>query len=181
MLPSEWQRVQRVLVIDLEVNQVTSLSPTLKHLKQVLPGVLTTLLCAPEASESALLLPEVDQILLHRSLKNISNTLSCDPASSLELIQILKSEQFDAAILLSHGQSPYPLGYLCYLAEIPIRVGMSQEFGGGVLSHWINPIEHNEECDRNLWLLKSVGLTNLIVVNRDHGAIKLEKLDSSRR
>ncbi|MCY7320496.1 MAG: hypothetical protein LH660_01500 [Phormidesmis sp. CAN_BIN36] len=180
-MPNEWQRVQRVLVIDLEVNPVTSLSPALKHLKQVLSGVLITLLGAPEASEAALLLPEIDQILLHRSLKNVSNTLSCDPAFGVELIQILKSEHFDAAILLSHGQSPYPLGYLCYLAEIPIRVGVSREFGGRVLSHWVNPIEHDEDCDRHLWLLKSVGLTTPVGVNCDHEAIELKKLDSTRR
>ncbi len=181
MLPSEWQRVQQVLVIYLgDVNQIPLLSPALEHLKRVLSKTVITFLCAPEASEAALLLPGIDEVLLHRSLKNISNTLSYDPTSGLELIQILKSEQFDAAILLGHGQSPYPLGYLCYLAEIPIRVGMSQEFGGGVLSHWVNPIQQDQDCDRNLWLLKSVGLTIPIAVDCDQ-TIELKKLDSSRR
>ena len=171
---SEWH-VRRVLVMHLgEINQMPLLSPALEHLKRVLPEAVITFLCAPDASETALRLPGVDEVLMHRSLKNTSNTLSCDPVSASKLIQILKSKQFDAAILLSHGQaSPYPMGYLCYLAEIPIRVGVSQEFGGGVLSHWVNPIE-GETADRNLWLLKSVGLVNAM-------PIALKDFDSSRR
>ncbi|MCY7277964.1 MAG: hypothetical protein LH702_30575 [Phormidesmis sp. CAN_BIN44] len=171
---SEWH-VRRVLVMHLgEINQMPLLSPALEHLKRVLPEAVITFLCAPDASETALCLPGVDEILMHRSLTNTSNTLSCDPVSASKLIQILKSEQFDAAILLSHGHSsPYPMGYLCYLAEIPIRVGVSQEFGGGVLLHWVNQIE-SETTDRNLWLLESVGLVNSM-------SIALKNFDSSRR
>ena len=48
----------------------------------------------------------------------------------------------DAAIILTApGQSPYAAGYLCYLADIPIRMGQSCEFGGGVLSHGLPPPE----------------------------------------
>ena len=181
-MPDEWQRVQRVLVVHLGgVSQMPLLTPALEHLKRVLSKTVITFLCASGASEAALLLPGVDEVLLHRSLQNTSNTLSYDPTSGLELIQMLKSEQFDAAILLNHGQSPYALGYLCYLAEIPIRVGMSQEFGGGVLSHWVNSSQPDQDCDRNLWLLKSVGLVDPIVANQDYETIELKKLDSSRR
>lgn len=172
MLP-DWQTVGRVVVMHLgRTSQMPLLSPALKHLKQALSEAVITLLCAPEASEMALLLPGVNEILMHRSLKNTSNTLVCDPAFGWSLIQILQSEQFDAAILLSHGQSsPYPMGYLCYLAEIPIRVGVSSEFGGGVLSHWVDPIDQTDE--RNLWLLESVGL-----VSRP---IAFKEFDPSRR
>lgn len=50
---------------------------------------MITLLCAPEAGEPALLLPEADQILLHRSLKNISNMLFCDPGAIADRLQHL--------------------------------------------------------------------------------------------
>jgi hypothetical protein len=57
-----------------------------------------------------------------------------------ELIQALRDRQFDAAVILTAPErSPYALAYLCYLAGIPIRVGQSREFGGGVLSHCIAP------------------------------------------
>ncbi|NJL22052.1 MAG: hypothetical protein HC895_16540 [Leptolyngbyaceae cyanobacterium SM1_3_5] len=52
---------------------------------------------------------------------------------------------FDGAIVLTAPmQSPYPAAYRCYLAGIPIRVGQSIEFGGGVLSHCIEPIETDD-------------------------------------
>lgn len=58
------------------------------------------------------------------------------------LIQELRSAQLDAALILTaYSQSPYPLAYLCYLAGVPIRIGRSQEFGGGVLTTAISPSE----------------------------------------
>lgn len=51
-------------------------------------------------------------------------------------IAFLEAHEFDAALILTQaGQSPYTLAYICYLAGIPIRIGASEEFGGGVLSH----------------------------------------------
>jgi ADP-heptose:LPS heptosyltransferase len=48
----------------------------------------------------------------------------------------LRQQQFDAAVIFNQPtQSPYTLAYLCYLANIPIRIGHSQEFGGLVLTH----------------------------------------------
>jgi hypothetical protein len=58
------------------------------------------------------------------------------PIDWTHAITWLRQHQFDVAVILTPpGQSPYTLGYLCYLAGIPIRIGHSQEFGGQVLSH----------------------------------------------
>lgn len=47
----------------------------------------------------------------------------------------LAGDGFDAALLLLEpGQSPHGLGYLLYLAGVPVRVGRSGEFGGSALS-----------------------------------------------
>ncbi|NJO04124.1 MAG: glycosyltransferase family 9 protein [Chloroflexaceae bacterium] len=44
----------------------------------------------------------------------------------------VRQEYFDIALILTGaGRSPYALAYLCYLAGIPVRVGLSAEFGGG--------------------------------------------------
>jgi hypothetical protein len=54
----------------------------------------------------------------------------------LGAVDWLRQKRFTAAVILTGaGQSPYTLGYLCYLAGIPIRVGRSREFGGQVLTH----------------------------------------------
>jgi len=58
------------------------------------------------------------------------------PVNWLGTVDWLRQQRFAAALILTApGQSPYTLGYLCYLAGIPIRVGRSQEFGGQVLTH----------------------------------------------
>lgn len=57
-----------------------------------------------------------------------------------QLVPQLKGHGFDAALILTApGQSPFAAGYLCYLAGIPIRIGQSCEFGGGVLSLTLPP------------------------------------------
>lgn len=70
---------------------------------------------------------------------------------------------FEAAIVLTvPKQSPYPAAYRCYLAGIPIRVGQSIEFGGGVLSHCVEPIETDDPIVHHLHLLRSIGLVELL-------------------
>lgn len=57
------------------------------------------------------------------------------PVDWAKAIAWLRQQNFDAALILTQpGQSPYTLGYLCYLAGIPIRIGQSCEFGGQVLN-----------------------------------------------
>ncbi|MBD1874329.1 hypothetical protein H6F75_12615 [Nodosilinea sp. FACHB-131] len=68
----------------------------------------------------------------------IVSWLSADEATLVDWQQAigwLRQGGFDAAVILTApGKSPYTLGYLCYLAGIPIRIGQSSEFGGQVLS-----------------------------------------------
>lgn len=44
-----------------------------------------------------------------------------------------------AVILTAPGDSPHGLGYLCALAGIPVRAGVSEEFGGQALTDWVKP------------------------------------------
>ncbi|MFQ4137409.1 glycosyltransferase family 9 protein [Nodosilinea sp. PGN35] len=75
------------------------------------------------------------------------------PVDWQRAIAWLRHQQFDAAVILTApGQSPYTLGYLCYLAGIPIRIGQSHEFGGQVLSHCSPPPEDGD-CRHLLDLL----------------------------
>ncbi|MBD2091736.1 hypothetical protein H6F67_17980 [Microcoleus sp. FACHB-1515] len=77
----------------------------------------------------------------------------------LSFAQVQLPGGFDAAIVLTAPkQSPYPTAYRCYLAGIPIRVGQSIEFGGGVLSHCIQPIETDDVTAHHLHLLRSIKL-----------------------
>jgi hypothetical protein len=73
-----------------------------------------------------------------------------------QAIAWLRQQQFDAAVILTTpGQSPYTLGYLCYLAGIPLRIGHSYEFGGQVLSHCSSPPDDGD-CRHLLNLLRDM-------------------------
>lgn len=81
-------------------------------------------------------------------------------STQLDLIQILRQKAFQAALIFTQPkQSCYSLAYLCYLAGIPIRIGQSVEFAGGVLSTWITPIaDPVSPTHYHLHLLKSCDL-----------------------
>ncbi len=159
MLPDEWRTVQKILAVQLgNADELIMLSPALEQLKRALPDATIALLCSPRSSRVALSLPAINEVLLHRGLAHATGTLDCNSLALLPLIERLRSQQFDAAILFAQdSHSPYPLAYVCYLAEIPMRVGWSDEFGGGLLSHWV---KDQEEGDRNLGLLAAIGLAH---------------------
>jgi hypothetical protein len=74
-----------------------------------------------------------------------------------DLIAEVRSLSCDAAVILtSAGQSPYSAAYLCYLAGIPVRIGRSLEFGGGVLTHWVKTLPEKDPVDRHLSLLRLI-------------------------
>lgn len=53
----------------------------------------------------------------------------------------LRSRGFDEAVLVGDGTySPYPLAYAFYLACIPVRRGVTGEFGGRVLTERLLPL-----------------------------------------
>jgi hypothetical protein len=64
-----------------------------------------------------------------------------------------------AVILTPPNVSPYPVAYLSYLAGIKHRVGLSSEFGGSLLTRWVqDPAPPLPEPDRYLYLLRATGL-----------------------
>ncbi len=78
-----------------------------------------------------------------------------------ERICAISHLHYDAAVIFtSPGQSPYPDAYGCYLAGIPVRIGISTEFAGGVLSHWTKPLPNTHPVDRHVSLMASIGLSD---------------------
>ncbi len=155
MLPNAWQRVQRLLVTcPSPVADAMALGLTLRSLHQALPAAVVVLLASPSRSQIVSLLPGVDQVLVHSAVDRFGS----DAAQAQDLITTIKAAQFGGAIVFTGpAQSPYPLAYACYLAGIPLRLGQSLEFGGGVLSDWVKP--GPDPClDHNLYLLEAAGL-----------------------
>lgn len=161
MTPDGWGGVRRVLVIRPDnIGDVVMTGPALRVLRRALPGAEIALMASPAGSQAAPLLPWVDAVLTHRPVwQDVSGAIPFSPERERELIERLRARQFDAAVILtSFSQSPYPPAHVCYLAGIPIRLGQSKEFGGGVLHPSIKPPpDEAQQVDRNLHLLEAAG------------------------
>ena len=159
-LAGSWGEARRLLVVRLDnIGDVVMTGPVLRALKEGLPGSHITLLASPGGSKAAPLLPWVDEVLAWRVLWQDLGHLSFDPARELELVETLRSGSYDAAIILtSFKQTPHAAGYACYLAGIPLRLGGSKEWGGGVLSDEAPSVpDELHQVERNLHLIEHLG------------------------
>lgn len=150
MRPEDWQNIHRLfLYSDAEAGAL--IAPALRLLRQVIQQTEMILWVAGDAS------PEVWQVpgIQIAAMKALSHS---------NLIKNLQHGGFDAALLFTApGRSPYAMGYLCYLAGIPIRIGQSKEFGGGVLTLCVTPpIEKVSPSEYHLHLLRSSGLPSSV-------------------
>jgi ADP-heptose:LPS heptosyltransferase len=162
-LLDHWGNVRRVLVIRLDnIGDVVMTGPALRTLRAHLPAAEITLMTSRAGAQVAPLLSWVDHLLVHRALwQDLHHALPFDPAREQGLIDTLRAGCFDVAVIFtSFSQSPYPPGYACYLAGIPVRLGQAREFGGAVLSPCVTPpADDAHQVDRNLHLLQAAGLT----------------------
>jgi lipopolysaccharide heptosyltransferase II len=161
MLSSSRETNRRILAVRLDnIGDVIMLGPALRALRQAFPEAQITLLASPAGSQIAPLLPWIDRVLVWQAIwQDVGGGLPFDPEREQRLVEILRAGRFDAAwVFTSFSQSPYPPAYACYLAGIPVRLGLSKEFGGGVLSHWgKSPADAGHQVDRNLALVASAG------------------------
>jgi ADP-heptose:LPS heptosyltransferase len=155
-----WSQARRILVMRLDnIGDVVMTSPVLRTLKENLPASHLTLMVSPGGSKAAPLLPWVDEVLPWRVLWQDLGRLPHDPTREWELIETLRKGSYDAAIILtSFKQTPHAAAYACYLAGIPLRLGESKEWGGGVLTDEA-PVSPDElhQAERNLRLIEHVG------------------------
>ena len=160
--------LQNILLVRLDnIGDVVMLGPAVRELKRHYPEARLTLLASPAGASVAGLLPWLDDVIVERAAwQDISSEPAMDQPAQHALIEKLAAQRFDAAfIFTSFRQSPYPPAYVCYLAGIPVRVAQSREFGGAILSHWVDPVaDQTHQTERNLHLLEAVGVP---VANRD--------------
>ncbi len=113
--------------------------------------------CSAAETELKRIFPDTEVIVIGPT--QVAQLLSSPTGDFVDwhaAIAWLRQQQFNASVILNGpGQSPYSLGYLCYLAGIPIRLGYSHEFGGQVLSH-TSPPPSETDCSHLLDLLTEI-------------------------
>src|SRR2546421_5109303 len=158
---NEWLAARNVLAIRLDnIGDVIMLGPALRAVKETSPQVRLTLLASPGGATAAPLLPWVDDVIAWRAIwQDISGHTSFDPAHEWKLISQLSGRGFDGALIFtSFSQTPHVPGYICYLADIPLRAGESREFGGGTLTTELRAApDELHQVERNLRLVEHLG------------------------
>ena len=152
---------RRVAVLRLDnAGDVILAGPVFRALRAALPRAKLLLVASPHGAAAAELLPWVDEVLVWRAVwQDAAGAMPFDPARESEAIDQLRAVGADAAIILtSFSQTPFAAGYACYLAGIPIRVGHAELFGGGVLSHPIPGPAPDHQAERDIHLLRGVGV-----------------------
>ncbi len=158
-----WRSARRILAVRLDnLGDVLVTTPALHAIKASLPGVHLTLLASPIGAQVAELNPDIDDIIVYEApWMDPWHKLPQDSQREQEMIARVRREQFDAAIIFtSYHQSALPAAYLCYLADIPLRLAASIDGPGSLLTtRHKHPERMMHEVERGLDLVGAVGLT----------------------
>lgn len=160
MIDQQWQTVKNVLLVRLDnLGDVLLTTPAFHAVKTALPHASLTLLASSVGAQVAALNPDInDSIVYSAPWMDPWRKMPQDSEREQRIIAQLKARHFDGAIIFtSFRQSPLPSAYLCYLADIPLRVAASIDGPGSLLTTRykhadtiIHEVEHNLDLVRVL-------------------------------
>jgi ADP-heptose:LPS heptosyltransferase len=162
VIDERWSNARRVLAVRLDnLGDVLVTTPALHAIKQSLPGCHLTLLASPVGAQMAALDPDVDDVIVYEApWMDPWHKLPQDSAREQRMIETLRAGRFDGTIIFtSYHQSPLPPAYLCYLADIPLRVAASIDGPGSLLTtRHKHPDRMMHEVERGLDLVGCLGM-----------------------
>lgn len=156
--------MKKILIVRTDnMGDVLMTEPAIRSIRQHIPTASITLLTSHAGSLISPYLSGIDQTLVIDVPWAKHGT---DPGSVeqvQELIQQLRQEQYDCAVLCTtYSQNPLPAAMICYLAGVPRIAGYCRENPYFLLSDWIpdpEPIEYvRHEVERQLALLTILGV-----------------------
>jgi ADP-heptose:LPS heptosyltransferase len=162
MIDPRWQQARKILLVRLDnLGDVLLATPAFRAVKRALPGVSLTLLTSPVGAQVGMLNPDMDQVISYQApWVDPWQSLPQDSAREQYMIELLRGEHFDGAIIFtSFHQSALPAAYLCYLADIPLRLAASIDGPGSLLTTRHKHPEHMmHEVERGLDLVSALGI-----------------------
>lgn len=157
MLRDIWKNARSLLLVHPQIENINfdEIDLLFKQKVQGIPDLTVKLLILETENY------QLWQLEQH-SEKSLTPLISRSQADITQTIEVIKSTSSDTAVILTKPlHSPYSAAYLCYLAGIPVRIGFSAEFGGGLLSHSIRPPKDNLATNYWLHFLRGIELPNL--------------------
>ncbi|MBC8076622.1 MAG: glycosyltransferase family 9 protein, partial [Chloroflexales bacterium] len=132
-----WLAARRVLAVRLDnLGDVLVTTPAIRAIKESLPQAQVTLLASPVGAQAGRLNPTIDDVLVYQApWMDPWQQLPQDSEREQRCIAELRARRFDAAVIFtSFRQSALPAAYLCYLADIPLRLAASVDGPGSLLT-----------------------------------------------
>lgn len=163
MIDERWYSARRILAIRLDnLGDVLVTTPAIHAIKTSFPAIKLSLLTSPVGAQVARLNPDVDEVIVYEApwmdpwLKLPHNS-----KREQQVIAMIKERQFDGAIIFtSYHQSSLPAAYLCYLADVPLRLAASIDGPGSLLTtRHKHPELMMHEVERGLDLVNAIGLS----------------------
>lgn len=158
-----WTSAGNILCIRLDtIGDILMTTPALRALKTSRPGRRITLLTSSAGHEVASLIPELDQVLIYDAPWMKATAHREDSRFEYAMAERLRRGEFDAAVIFTvYSQNPLPAAFLCYLADIPLRLAHCRENPYQLLTHWVPDPEPTRfirhEVRRQLDLVAEVG------------------------
>src|SRR5436305_10472993 len=143
------------------LRDVLAAPPAIHAMKESLPSAELTLLAGPVGAQVARLNPDIDDVIVYEApWMDPWHKLPQNSQREQQMIALIRELQFDGAIIFtSFRQSSLPAAYLCYLADIPLRVAASIDGPGSLLTtRHKHPERMMHEVERGLDLVAAIGL-----------------------
>ena len=176
-----WDHAESVLCVRLDnMGDVLMTTPAIRAVKEARPGRRVTLLASPAGAEVAALAPEIDEVIAYDAPWMKATAPRADSRPEYDMAGRLRDAGFDAAVIFTvYSQNPLPAAFLCYLADIPLRLAHCRENPYQLLTDWAP----DPEPDRTLRheVRRQLDLVAMIGCRTENERLSLRVPDASRR
>ena len=139
MTSPTWASAERLLCVRLDsLGDVLMTTPAIRALRSRGRGKHVTLLTSPSGAAVARLVPEIDEVLVYEAPWMKATPPPRGSARDRAFADALRDRRFDAAAIFTvYRQNPLPAAFLCYLADIPLRLAHCHENPYHLLTDWV--------------------------------------------